>query len=305
MKRKTRKTEKEKTKNLNSSLGPVHIEPPKIYRDEQRTERREKTEKNLSRPEVRRKQSKKRRLKSKIRNALITIGLIIVLLAVGVVLSLTTFFNIEIINVTGSGIYSTEEIIDNCGIDIGENLFLMNKESAKEKLEKNLPYVYDVKIKRQLANTVNIEIVDAKAEYSIKTEDKKYILLDDNFKVLNNASTENAENTVNIINSKISNAENGSKIEFEDENVSDCLSKISKAIKDIQMTEATAISSNGKNDNSIVYDGRITFVLGSCEKLENKIYKGLAACEKLNVSNPNSKGILDISNDKQIYFTEK
>ncbi len=299
MKKKARKTEEEKPKNLNSSLGPVHIEPPKIYREDQRTE------KILSKPEVRKKQNQKRRLKNKVRNALITIGLLIVLLAVGIVLSLTTFFHIEIINVTGSGIYSTEEIIDNCGIDVGENLFLINKEASKAKLEKNLPYVYDVKIKRKLANTVNIEIIDAKAEYSIKNEDDTYILLDDNFKVLNNASAENAENTVNIIDSKISNAENGSKIVFEDENISDCLSKMSAVIKEVEMTEATAISSSGLNSNYIVYDDRITFKLGNCENLENKVYKGLAACQKLNASNPKSKGILDISTDKQIYFTEK
>lgn len=299
MKKKARKTEKEIPKNLNSSLGPVHIEPPKIYRQDQRTE------KKLSKPEVRKKQTQKRKLKNKVRNALITIGLLIVLLAVGIVLSLTTFFHIEIINVTGSGIYSTEEIIDNCGIDIGENLFLINKEASKEKLEKNLPYVYDVKIKRKLANTVNIEIIDAKAEYSIKNEDDTFILLDDNFKVLNNASGDSAENTVNIIDSTITSADNGSKIVFEDENVSDCLSKMSAIIKEVKMTEATAISSSGLNNNYIVYDNRITFELGNCENLENKVYRGLAACEKLNASNPKTKGILDISNDKQIYFTEK
>lgn len=299
MKKKARKTEKEIPKNLNSSLGPVHIEPPKIYRQDQRTE------KKLSKPEVRKKQTQKRKLKNKVRNALITIGLLIVLMAVGIVLSLTTFFHIEIINVTGSGIYSTEEIIDNCGIDTGENLFLINKEASKEKLEKNLPYVYDVKIKRKLANTVNIEIIDAKAEYSIKNEDDTFILLDDNFKVLNNASGDSAENTVNIIDSTITSADNGSKIVFEDENVSDCLSKMSAIIKEVKMTEATAISSSGLNNNYIVYDNRITFELGNCENLENKVYRGLAACEKLNASNPKTKGILDISNDKQIYFTEK
>lgn len=298
MKKRERKTEKEKPKNLNSSLGPVNIEPPKIYREDQRNKQ------NLNRAELRHKQNKKRKLKNSVRNALIMIAFLIVLISVGVVLSLTTFFKIETINVTGSGIYSTEEIIDNCGINKGENLFLIDKENCKAKLEKNLPYVYDVKIKKQLSSTVNIEITDAKAEYSIQKEDKTFILLDDNFKVLDNAATENVDGTINIINSEITNSENGSKIVFKDENISDCLSKMSAVIKDINMTEATAISSSSINTNYIVYEGRITFSLGNCDNLENKVYKGLASCDKLNKSKPNAKGTLDLSSDKQIYFTE-
>lgn len=298
MKKRERKTEKEKPKNLNSSLGPVNIEPPKIYREDQRNKQ------NLNRAELRHKQNKKRKLKNSVRNALIMIAFLIVLISVGVVLSLTTFFKIETINVTGSGIYSTEEIIDNCGINKGENLFLIDKENCKAKLEKNLPYVYDVKIKKQLSSTINIEITDAKAEYSIQKEDKTFILLDDNFKVLDNAATENVDGTINIINSEITNAENGSKIVFKDENISDCLSKMSAVIKDINMTEATAISSSSINTNYIVYEGRITFSLGNCDNLESKVYKGLASCDKLNKSKPNAKGTLDLSSDKQIYFTE-
>lgn len=299
MKKKARKTENEEPKISNSSLGPVHIEPPKVYREEQRIER------NSPNTKVRKKTKKKRRLKKKVRNALITILLLIVLLAVGVVLSLTTFFKIEVINVSGSQIYSAEEVIDNCGIDLGENLFLINKDNAKAKLEKNLPYVYNVKIKRKLTKTVNIQITDATVAYSIKNKDDTFILLDDNFKVLNSVSAEDSEDAIKIVDSKISSAEDGTKIVFEDKNISECLSKISSAIKNIEMTEATAISSSGLDQNYIVYDDRITFELGNCENLESKVYKGLAACEKINAGNPKAKGTLDISSDKQIYFTEE
>lgn len=300
MKKKAKKTEIEEPKNLNFSFDPTHLEPPKIYREDQRIERN-----TNNKTDVRKKPKVKRRLKKKVRNALIVILLLLILISVGVVLSLTTFFNIETINVTGSEIYTAQEIIDNCGIDLGENLFLLNKDSAKTKLEKNLPYVYDAKIKIKLTNAVNIEITDAVASYSIKNKDNTFILLDDKFKVLNNMSAENVEGTVNIVDSKISSAENGSKIVFDNNNVSECLSKISSAVKETQMTEATAISSSGLDKNYIIYEDRITFELGNCDNLENKVYKGLAACEKINSNNPKSKGKIDLSSDKQIYFTEE
>ncbi len=300
MKKKARRIEIEKPETSNYSFDPTHLEPPKIYREDQRIERY-----TNNKSEVRKKPKVKRRLKKKVRNALIVILLFIILISVGVVLSLTTFFNIENINVTGSEIYTTQEIIDNCGIDYGENLFLLNKESAKEKLEKNLPYIYDAKIKIKLTNVVNIEITDAVASYAIKNKDNTFILLDDKFKVLNNMSAENVEGTVNIVDSKISSAETGSKIVFDNDSISECLSKISSAVKDTQMTEATAISSEGFDKNFIIYEDRITFELGNCENLENKVYKGLAACEKINANNPKAKGRIDLSDDKQIYFTEE
>ena len=69
-------------------------------------------------------------------------------------------------------------------------------------------------------------------------------------------------------------------------------------------TEATAICSEGLNSNSIVYDGRIVFKLGTCEKLEKKIHQGLAACAQLDQDNPSVKGTLRLTGEKQYYFTE-
>ncbi|HIY34259.1 MAG TPA: hypothetical protein IAA24_03980, partial [Candidatus Eubacterium faecigallinarum] len=67
----------------------------------------------------------------------------------------------------------------------------------------------------------------------------------------------------------------------------------------------TSIYSNGIKDNYVVYENRIEFKLGSCDDLESKIYQGLAACEKLNESNPNASGIMNITGGKSLYFTEK
>lgn len=298
MKNQRRKTDKLSQDKFGSSLGEVNIDPPRRYREEQRTK-----ETDLNKTEIRRRQSKKRRLKNSVRKALIAISLLIVLIAVGIVLSLTVFFKIDTINITGSGVYSSEEVLSNCDISYGDNLFMIKKDVCKERLTRNLPYIYDVKITRKLPATVQLEIIDAKVQYVIDNENETFILLDDNFKVLDNASAVGAESAVLITNSVVASAEKGVPISFEDEAVSECLSKLSQAIKATQMTQATSISSTDVNNNYIIYDGRIKFTLGSCDDIENKIYKGLAACEKLDESSPGVKGIITIGTDKQIYFT--
>lgn len=298
MKNQRRKTDKLPQDKFGSSLGEVNIDPPRRYREEQRTKKTD-----LNKTEIRRRQSKKRRLKNSVRKALVAISLLIVLIAVSIVLSLTVFFKIDTINITGSGVYSSEEVLSNCDISYGDNLFMIKKDVCKERLTRNLPYIYDVKITRKLPATVQLEITDAKVQYVIDNENETFILLDDNFKVLDNASAVGAESAVLITNSVVTSAEKGVPISFEDEAVSDCLSKLSQAIKTTQMTQATSISSTDVNNNYIIYDGRITFALGSCDDIENKIYKGLAACEKLDESSPGVKGIMTIGTDKQIYFT--
>lgn len=303
MKKKRKRTDNLSEDRFNSSIGSVNIEPPKIYSEEQRASRPKKA--NMNKTEIRRRQSKKRRLKNSVRKALIAISLFVVLIAVGIVLSLTVFFKIDTVNVTGSGMYSSEEVLANVNFNYGDNLFLIKTDACKAKLTKNLPYVYDVKITKGLPGTVELKITDAKVEYTIQNKDKTFILLDDNFKVLDNASPQGDDAAIKINDSAITQAEKGAVVVFENENVSACLTKMSDAIKNTQMIEATSISSKGDNSNFIAYDNRIVFALGSCDDIENKIYRGLAACEKLNKSAPNVKGTLNLDNDKQIYFTEK
>ncbi len=292
---------------MNNKDYDFGLEPPKIYNEhgsgENRRRKTSKQNKNVSTNEKRKRQNKKRRLKNSVRKALITIGLLLALLAVGIVLSLTVFFKIETVNISGSGMYSTEEITAYCTIDEGDNLFLINKEKCAENLKQKLPYIYDVNIKTELPSTLNINITEATAAYRIKNDDESYTLLDDRFKVLDNASQETADGAIEIQNAAVISNENGVTIGFENEESAKGLNQLSEMIKKLNITEATAISSDGKNNNYIVYENRIVLKLGDFENLENKIYRGLAGCEKLNESDPNARGTMDLSTGKQFYFT--
>lgn len=290
---------------MNNKDYEINLDPPKIYKNQEVPGRRnsKKNNRNISTAEKRHRQNKKRRLKNSVRNALITIGLLLVLLAVGIVLSLTVFFKIEAIDISGSGMYSTEEITAYCSIDAGDNLFLIDKDKCAETLQEKLPYIYDVKITRKLPSTIQIEITDAVPAYTLKNEDGSCTLLDDRFKVLDNTGAADTADTVEIQNVAVINNVNGLPIEFENAETAACLNQLSSIISKLNITEATAISSDGKHNNYIVYENRITIKLGNSENLENKIYRGIAGCEKLNESNPTAKGTMDVSSGKQFYFT--
>lgn len=315
-KEKRKSQTKRKTQSRNDSFSDMGIEPPKIYRDAQKNivSRQEKARKsstggskkssneNITRAEKRHRDNKKRKKKNKVRKILIYILLVLVVISVGVVLSLTVFFHITDITVTGNEKYTTEEILSQCTIDVGENLFLADTKSSKEMLEKNLPYIYNAQVERKLPYTIEITVTEAQPSYHIANKDKTYILLDDKLKVLE-TKAEKASG-IEISKASIKSCIAGEKIQFEDEATGNCLIEMAQVIKDNSFTEITSIYSLSQEENYVVYDKRITFNLGSCENLENKIYKGLASCEELNKTSPNVTGSMDISGDKSIYFAE-
>lgn len=312
---KKKKTKRKISKNRtaqNNDLGDFGLEPPKIYRDSQKRmaatpdrqiPSRSQRNENISRNEKRARQTNKRKKRNKFRKVLIWFAVAIVLISVMVVLSLTVFFHIESINVNGNERYSAEEILAQCTINAGENLFLADTDSAADRIEQSLPYIYNAEITRKLPSSIEINITEAEPSYYIENGEKGYILLDNRFKVLETEAEQGSG--IFISQAEIKSSIAGQKIEFEDENTGECLEKLAAVITDNHIDEITAIYSNNISDNYVVYDNRINFKLGSCDNAESKIWQGLASCEKLDETNPNVSGTMTINGDKQIYFTEE
>lgn len=305
--KKSRKKKQNAQPEQKRNIASLDLEPPKRYyfNDEVASSFNTVSDKPKNKNEIRRRQNKKRKLKRGVRNVLITACVVIGIAVIGAVLSLTVFFNIASLHITGSGTYSEEQIEQLCNINIGDNMFLIDKDKCKDKLTTALPYIYDVTIKRKLPDTVSIEITEAQPAYIIKNDDKTYTLLDDNLKVLENASKDKYDGAVTISKAIPVSNEPGHTVEFENEDTLNCIKSIVEAVKAVQLEDVSVISSADKNNNSILYKNRITFELGDCKDLENKLYKALAAVDELDKRNNKIKGNLNVSDGKQIYFTEK
>ena len=61
-----------------------------------------------------------------------------VLICTAISLALTLFFRIRSIEVSGNDRYTRQEIIDAAGVNEGDNMFLMNKYSAAERIRRAL-----------------------------------------------------------------------------------------------------------------------------------------------------------------------
>lgn len=77
-----------------------------------------------------------------------------------VTLGATVFFQVETIVVTGNQRYTQEEVIRATGIQVGDNLFRMNKYQIYDQVCESLPYVEDILIRRGLPSTILVTITE-------------------------------------------------------------------------------------------------------------------------------------------------
>ena len=87
----------------------------------------------------------------------------VLLAAVAVVAALTLFFKVGTIEVTGNNRYSAEEIAAATGVELGDNLILLDRYSIQQKLFVGLPYIKEARINPNLPSTLSVEVVETKA----------------------------------------------------------------------------------------------------------------------------------------------
>lgn len=99
------------------------------------------------------------------------------------ILAITSFFRMEHITVTGMSRYSEQEVLDASGLELGGNLYFINKFEVKKELFRRLPYVEEIRINRKLPDTLLIDVRECSAEAAVR-DGASYWLLSGNGKLL-------------------------------------------------------------------------------------------------------------------------
>lgn len=122
------------------------------------------------------------------RFSFLTKFLCILLIAGAVVAALTIFFKVQSITVSGNARYTSEEVVAASGIEIEDNLFLLNKYSAAQAIFEKLPYVEEATINRALPDTIVITVRECAAAAGVVTPEG-YWLISENGKLLERTDT--------------------------------------------------------------------------------------------------------------------
>ena len=192
----------------------------------------------------------------------------------GMVLSLTVFFKINVIQVKGRlEIYSREQIIQASGLQMNDNMFRFSAAAVSSRIMKSLPYVATVKVTRNLPNRVVIQITEAENALVLPLEDGRYLILSQDLDII---GTEDFYGGKCMLIRGITpvSTEHGKALEDEEEDSTriENLRALIDAMSEVGMlSSASGVDVGSKLDIGLEMEGRVRVQLGTMGNLNRKM----------------------------------
>lgn len=108
----------------------------------------------------------------------------VLLILAAIVGGCIVFFRVEEITVAGSTTYAEQQIIDASGVEMEDNLFLVQKVPTGRRILNALPYIKEVNIRRVLPNGLLITVNECIPVAALEGEDGSWWILDSSAKLL-------------------------------------------------------------------------------------------------------------------------
>lgn len=196
-----------------------------------------------------------------------TIALIV--LIIFSVLSVTVFFNIDTAVVSGSSIYTADEIIRVSGIQGGDNMIRKNMGRAEKAITTELIYIEEAHIRRKLPSSVEILIVPCVETASLQNEGG-YMIVSETGKILS-LSEEPAEDTPVFYGANpAKELKPGDTFKSEDETKTEVIYELMALSENSFVSKITSFDVNDRLNISCLYDNRIDIELGVITDAEYK-----------------------------------
>lgn len=237
------------------------------------------------------------------RQTLNYIFIFLVAAAIMTALSLTVFFHIEKIEVTGNTKYAAQALIDLSGVKKGDNLLRASEKQANKRLAVKYPYIQSVAFKRHFPATLEIAITEETPLGAVDTA-TGYVVVGKTGKVLETNATELSSGLMVVTGMYLYNPKPGqmlgvypkeqkeqAELEFDGFKRLDYLVS---AVNATGFEKITLVDFTDRLNMMLVYDNRIIVELGVESDLEYK----LRSVDKLikNELPESFEGILDAAN---------
>lgn len=259
------------------------------------------------------------------RKLLKTIGFLVVVCAISTAICLTMFFNITDIRVAGVSRYSQEEIIATSGIQLGQNLFALDRKGIAETIYKKYPYLSWAKVTFILPTTVEIVVHEAAPAFGIINSATSYTIIGENSRVVEHGEGCISEEIPRLVGVDFSGFEVGQRIHqteidklLENEQNPELLVELIQAeavlnrakviqtqIQESGLTDISYYDIDSELNLSLLYDNRILMELGTQLELD---YKLQFATKVLNELGERFIGTVDLSsapNNSRVYSREQ
>lgn len=216
-------------------------------------------------------------------------AVVLIVLIIFSVLSVTVFFNIETAAVSGSSIYTAEEIIAVSGIQGGDNMIRKNLGKAERAITSELVYIEEAKIRRKLPSSVEITIVPCVETASLQNEDG-FMIVSETGKILRLSESPAEDTQVFYGTDPAEELKIGDTFKSEDEAKTEVIYELMELADNRFVSKITSFDVKDRLNISCVYDNRIDIILGVITDAE---YKFRLADEIISTRiSPNAEGRL-------------
>ena len=218
----------------------------------------------------------------------------VLLTAVAVVAALTMFFKVSTVEVTGSSRYRDGEVAAASGVELGDNLVLLDKYRIAQRIYTELPYVTGARINRKFPSTLVLEVTETTAVASIQGAGG-YWLLSAGEKLLEAVDETGAQDYLRITGLEAVNPAVSARLELpEDSPITlERLGQLLSAMERLEMLgRADGLDLSDRSDLVLGYDGRFQVIISYDADFD---YKLLCLLEAVKCLEPNERGTIRLN----------
>ena len=218
----------------------------------------------------------------------------VLLTAVAVVAALTMVFKVSTVEVTGSSRYREGEVAAASGVELGDNLVLLDKYRIAQRIYTELPYVTEARINRKFPSTLVLEVTETTAVASIQGAGG-YWLLSAGEKLLEAVDETGAQDYLRITGLEAVNPAVSARLELpEDSPITlERLGQLLSAMERLEMLgRADGLDLSDRSDLVLGYDGRFQVIISYDADFD---YKLLCLLEAVKCLEPNERGTIRLN----------
>ncbi len=234
--------------------------------------------------------------KRRLRQWMLAMAIVFVLLSTCVVLSLTVFFKIEVLEVEGTTRYDHEAIIAQAMIGPGDNLLLSQTGPGESNIPEKFPYIEEVSISKHLPNRIVIAVQEAEP-VSVLESSRKYVVLSAKGKVLE-INDRMKYDVPLVMGARLGEIEEGKEVSYSDENLKAHLDKLITELSEQGLKDVTTVDLSNTQKIRLVRKNGYTIIMGSFEDISYKIHTAAGIMEEQPLK-AGQTAVLDVSLSSQ------
>lgn len=224
-----------------------------------------------------------------------------IIICVAIFLAVTIFFKVSTVYVEGESRYSSEEIIEASGVEVGTHMFLLNQSAIAASIQSKLYYVGEVSVRRNYPDRLTITVKDnAAVGYVISSG--KYWLIDKKCKIMEVTDRDGVGSAAEISGIIPVLPKEGEIINVEESEASK-VTYLADILTYAQaqgiIEDVTAIDMDNVSNPKFEYLDRFTVKLGANSDVEYKLQMLEGVIAELTET---EKGTIDLSDASKVSF---